>query len=470
MKNEYLLSYDNELLKNIKLINLELPATNEALEKLKYTSDNCTIVMNFKDGGLLNEKEYYKNVKYVLDNLNTHNKKYNIKFFVDNRKLFTDSNLLDNDYDNMNVIINNEEDDYTISEYKENDRRLDDLIKNIKLETLSPLERFAYVYNIVKKYRQYKEEPVNSDVRLSRNIKYLLDSDYLVCKGYAKLLTVLLNKVGLSSTDYVLNIYEKKDENTNLNNKMISFEDSDINAENELDEKEFKRTPHQRNLVKIDDDKYDVHGIYISDPTLDNTIKASQYNHALITFDRDKEVMNLESLTLIDCLYDFHNKQEFYSKINYLIRYYSRKYDNANDIIKTIFDRLLKYLYRLDYKEYAHFYKKYNNLNYSLNVMDEENEAKNGKNLQSEFENMLEEYYDYVIKYANKEVSNEKIINAYFNSKVILNEIPTDVVDKVMTSSINYNNEREKFYFPFNYDAGTDTIYDPEDTTQNKRR
>ena len=401
----------------MEIVNLKLPLSVDSLEKLKDINDNYKMIINFDNDMLLNEKAYYNNIRELFEILKNHDKNYDLMFYVQNRKIFSDSKILENKYENLNITINNEGDNYTFSKYKDNDKTLDNLIKKIKTEKLSPLERFTYVYNVVRKYAEYRENSEDENVKQAKTSKYksLLDNDYIVCKEYNSLLTVLLNKVGLASL-YI------KGKNNCLNEKEI-----------------FEIT--SKNLVKIDDDKYNVHGIYVNDIKLENIDISNKFTFALMTFDKIKKIEKLESPTLIDCLFDFRNKGEFYAKINYLIKYYSNKFDTANGIIKTIYNLILVYLYRLDYKEYTYLYKKYNLLNY-----DEVN------NLQKVFEQMLEDYYEYVSKYVNKEIVVESIKNAYFNAKVILKKDNKNLVKDEKKINENVKNA-ENYYFPFVNDS-----------------
>jgi hypothetical protein len=440
--NEMLLDCNKEMISKFNEINLVLPVSSNVLNKLKDVNDECEIRMNFNEMNFLDEKKYYIDLINTLNELNKHNKKYNIIMFINNRKIFSESNLLNKKYNNINLIINNESDYYTIDEYIDNDSKLDKLLENIKGKKLSPLERYIYVYNIVRKFKPYKQEPKGSDIRLSRNLKYILDNDYLVCVGYSRLLNVLLNKVGISSCDYILKVYEQKE------NKDTNY---------------FNETNHQRNIVYLDDNKYNVHGFYLSDATFDNTFGKSVYNHALMTFDKNKETVVYQSLVFIDCFFDFHNKEEYYNKINYYIRRYKKDYRSNNDIFRMVFAELLKYLYRLDYNYYTYLYQKYNKLNYSNDIETNDNE-----DLQDIYLSMLDDYYEYAIKRVNNNISNEKILDAFYNAKVILNEIPEEYASKIKEMLIDYNNEREKRYFPFDYDSFNNEV-DYKDYISKKR-
>ena len=89
----------------------------------------------------------------------------------------------------------------------------------------------------------------------SRALRYILDNEYMVCVGYAKLLVELLDKVGIDAT-------------------LLSVEvDTSYDDGFTLDEKIVEASGHKRAIISIDDNKYNLHGLYISDPTWDNSQK-----------------------------------------------------------------------------------------------------------------------------------------------------------------------------------------------------
>lgn len=83
---------------------------------------------------------------------------------------------------------------------------------------------------------------------------------------------------------------------------------------------------HQRNIIKNDDNKYNIHGIFIADATWDNHMKYDLYANASMTFDRKKEAERLEKLNDYDLLLDFHNFEEFTKKLNFFLKKRNKKY------------------------------------------------------------------------------------------------------------------------------------------------
>ena len=136
--------------------------------------------------------------------------------------------------------------DATYDEYL-NMRATIDYYKEIINESdLSPVEKVAYVYDILKTMK-YKED--ENDKSRSRNIHSIVTDGSIVCLGYSEFAKQLLNENGI---------------------KAITV--SVTPDPNKLD------AGHARNFVRIDDDKYNIHGLFAMD----------------ITWDSDKEITLLQ--------------------------------------------------------------------------------------------------------------------------------------------------------------------------------
>ena len=117
----------------------------------------------------------------------------------------------------------------------------------IEANDLSPVEKVAFVYDILKtmKYQENKENK-----QRSRNIHSIVTDGNIVCVGYAAFAEQLLKEVGVSCMKVSV---------TCLSDKV-----DDVG--------------HARNFVRVDDDKYNIHGLYAMD----------------ITWDSDKEIAIVE--------------------------------------------------------------------------------------------------------------------------------------------------------------------------------
>ena len=141
-----------------------------------------------------------------------------------------------------NVVFSDGGNKYTPTQVRRREEILDLIINEVREQDLSSLEQYMYLYNTVKLFKEYKES--NENKQLSRVSEYILDNDYMVCVGYASLLNELVERL----------------DNPNIRTTTFSLDVGD---------KGEKKSGHKRVLVNIKDDKYNVDGIYISDPTWD---------------------------------------------------------------------------------------------------------------------------------------------------------------------------------------------------------
>ncbi len=119
---------------------------------------------------------------------------------------------------------------------------------------LSPVEQAAYVYDLLKSFR-YQEHPENEFA--SREIHSIVRDGKIVCVGYASFAEQLLNELGIPSLSVSVTI--------NNPNGTTSG--------------------HQRNIIRVDDDKYNIHGMYAMDVTWDS--------------DRDVSVISYEDKQIV---------------------------------------------------------------------------------------------------------------------------------------------------------------------------
>ncbi len=104
---------------------------------------------------------------------------------------------------------------------------------------LSPAEKVMFVYDLLKTWR-YKE--FEEDRNIPRKISTIISTGNIVCVGYSTFATKLLQESGIKATE--VNV-------TCINEDGTKGE-------------------HQRNFVRIDDEKYNIHGLFALDITWDN--------------------------------------------------------------------------------------------------------------------------------------------------------------------------------------------------------
>ena len=136
---------------------------------------------------------------------------------------------------------------YNIEEYKEM-RETINYYKSL-VKDLSPLEQVTYIYDLIKSF-EYKE---TNNKEESRYIKHIIQTGNIVCVGYANFICQILQELGFKC--YIVDL-------KNINNNG-----------------------HERFIVKIQDEKYNINSIFAMDATFD-----SASNISLCIDEKDRKV------------------------------------------------------------------------------------------------------------------------------------------------------------------------------------
>lgn len=160
--------------------------------------------------------------------------------------------------------------DCKIDEYITMRKNIDKLVNEIKEKKLTNFEKVIYTYDIVKKYNYNKSD--NDYSMDGRQLHKIFNTNNIVCSGYARLISQILNELGIKSGIYKL-----------------------ITKNNEL---------HARNLVHIIDEKYNINSIYSMEPTWESALN-EQYSYGLF-------------LTPIEKLKEYFPKEKFREDIDVL--------------------------------------------------------------------------------------------------------------------------------------------------------
>ena len=149
-------------------------------------------------------------------------------------------------YEKMGVdfSVNDIGENWSIKDVENANSQIDKSVASIKQKNLSPLEQLMAAYLSVKKRKYTKEDPNQSPAQ-SRSIYGVLNSDKIVCVGYAELFTQIINQVG----DKNIQIFS---------NTVDSVHDNGFVG------------GHRNLIVKVKDEKYGVDGFYYLDPTWDS--------------------------------------------------------------------------------------------------------------------------------------------------------------------------------------------------------
>lgn len=438
ISSKYAINYHTwSELETIETLLLKDDLSDKDLANFPYINDKCVISINSLNEN--DERKYVENLVRIFNVLQSHNKNYNIKIRIKNRELLMQNGLLN--FSNINLTIFNDLYDYKKEELLNEEELLNKLVKPIKEANLSPYEKYLAVYNIVKQFKPYKENNENKEE--SRYLRYILNNDYMVCVGYSRLLETLLDKVGIPSYAISVMVDTSYDEGFTLEDKPTDL------------------AGHRRNVVKIDDDKYGIHGIFIADATWDNDMNLDLYNNSAMTFDRKKEARRLEGFTSVDFLLDFHNFDEFSQKINFYLKRMIEKSskDNYNDKIvyefENMYNEIMEILSRLDYQKYCEFYNKYNEL-IKKSIYDYKYGGGRDKlplkDVEAIFNQFLTEYGHYIIPLSNKAISNETLLSALTEVKRQLGDYKEAELSEMVSKVREINEKVDRNSFPYVYD------------------
>ena len=150
-----------------------------------------------------------------------------------------------------NIYVNYQSSSATCNffDYKNMMDKINFIVSSINDYDLSCMETIMIVYDIVKSYK-YGNLSFD-DYTVSRALHNVVKNDSCVCAGFSNYFNFLLNELGVKSD--VL---------------MLKRKDSNIG--------------HQRSFIYVADDKYDVNGIFLFDPTFDcnrNVDYINNYNY-----------------------------------------------------------------------------------------------------------------------------------------------------------------------------------------------
>ena len=169
---------------------------------------------------------------------------------------------------------------------------------------------------------------------------------------------------------------------------------------------------HSRVIVRLIDEENHIDGIFVSDPTWDNSLDHHYFNHSLMTFYE----MGLESVSFYETdisIFSISSMEEFLDKI--------KRFPGA-------ISYFLKIIEKIDFQFYLYLKKNYDFYEYS-----------------NEF---LLTIYNYIITYTKVSIPNEvkrKTLNELFH--FIYPHLTEDKRIQFMEEVERENKERDKIYF-----------------------
>lgn len=269
--------------------------------------------------------------------------------------------------------------DMDFSQYIKVDAILELMVKDIKESNLSPYEKYLGVYEIVTHFKEYLDDENNWVY--ARRLEYLLFNEFYACYGVSELMKALLDKIGIKAYNVKVEFYKEKEEINQqeqeaLNKQLLYIHLGNQNYYSQVLRKASNMAHHSRLLVKLDDPKYQIDGIYIADPTWDISMDQHIFTHSLLTFYE----MKLEDAKFYESdvsIFGVTSSTEF-------IELVKRR--------KNVISYFLKIIQVIDKSYY-----KYLNEYYDLNVYSNE---------------MLLDIYEYILKYTKHPVLPDKRKNA----------------------------------------------------------
>lgn len=378
--------------------------TKEDIENLKYLTNNKTKIII--------EEENIEDAIAITTRLKELGKENHVVIGINNKELVTPKILSNTNYLNGYIDIRIGLDIIPIKEYLRLEKILYQMVEPAC--NLSPFERYIYAYNVVKQYKQYKENEKNKSA--SRELYAILENEYMVCVGYSHMLEDLLNKSGIKSIYRSMGIddsYDKKDEKEVVN---------------------INWNGHARRFVYINDPKYGIDGFYVADPTWDNDLKNDLYNHLLLTNEEETETKRYNFLptsvysSSIE-LMNIQSIEEFYQKINF---YLDRNPEyNLKDLISNSIDDMRK----LDNNFMKKLEEKYPEIQNFFNPWPNEKE-------------ILYEIGEYLLTKVNKPVSGQTIMSAVSEIYQKAYHLEGEELQNKLKETIEINNQRQHIQFP----------------------
>lgn len=424
---------------------------DEELKYLKYVNSGCTVrfIKVFDFDNVLKVIKVLENKPNVTIKIELRTEEgYSCK---------NEFNTIINKHPELlrrNIIVNVEREDYDIRDYSNYEMKLNALIKDAY--GLSPFERYLYAYNVVKKFRKYKENDDNK--KEARDLYRILDKDnkYMVCQGYAVLLHDLLEKLGIESE--VIDVTVEK-----------GFDEVPIDVEVTPDGVKTGRAGHARVRVHLVDPKYDIDGIYYADPTWDNNMNNDAYNHALMTQEEFIESHRFYFFKRNSIEEVFYSKtiDEFCIKANFWM-------SSRTHIEKSDYEERIRLLYENElseiYMEYMTILKdfdenEYNNVNLLFrNLKNAKYIPSNAKDFEKREKKYLEKHNNPKLQQLLNQVG--KTIIDFNKSRAEYLKISSTVSKffiKDMISSLKYIDRKKYHYFKEKYKDVYEEEFVPDD-------
>lgn len=222
-------------------------------QAIKYVYDHFDNILDSVDYIVLPYDDN-DNIKYIKENPIVLTKKIVINERIGMTEYDRVLELMElyKDYlDQVYITVDGNEDFTKLTECCKTICEIRKKAETIKSLNLSKMETIMYVYDVVRN-RVYQFENENEDYTKSRNLSEVLLGDKIVCVGYSNIFKALLDYIGIPSD--IVCLYD---------------DDEDYG--------------HARNVVYVNDPKYNIDGVYYFDATWDSK-KKDEDNHYLYSY------------------------------------------------------------------------------------------------------------------------------------------------------------------------------------------
>ena len=198
---------------------------------------------------------------------------------------------------------------YSYKKVKKADEDMKSVANKLRASNLSPIEKLMDVYAIETEW-PYKLENEDESTAQSRSVYGILNSDKVVCAGYANFLKAVVDEID----DPGLKVFQ---------NSCVVFVPN-------LDEKDKKYSLHLNLIAYIKDEKYGIDGFFMMDPTQDSKVDkngkivSKNFNFMLTGFGDLKFLQHFRYLNQLD----IYNSVQ--ARIDNIFDYYSNGHTKTN--------------------------------------------------------------------------------------------------------------------------------------------
>lgn len=390
-------------------LTLDFELSKRDIENFKYLTDTTKIFFDFNSNVAYSQRELaYKNLNLLTSRLSHLDVKPIISCTIGERGEFLSN--ISNDCKSYNLKIL---DNLKYREF-EDVKNIDDTLKYLVSGALdkgySPLEKYLYIYDIVKNFKDYNENPLNTDD--SRDIGKILINDYIVCVGFTSLLSELLKLADIDSKLLHVNADTSYDEGYTRESKSIEYE------------------AHSRIMIHLDDEKYGIDNYFVADPTWDNDLSKDRYAHALKPFSSMRESKRYFAMEDIDFAFDVDSFPDFDYKVNtFISRNTSKTLDNLIDYNPyfKLSKIIIETLELIDYNVYDNLRDLYK-VATSFPTVDN-------------YSKFITKAGSFITKKTNRYIDDELFYAAVFNMKCkIDNSITMEDINNLRSDNTEYEN------------------------------